>query len=143
MSFPGDRVRSAPALGRHKERSLSTDWYTKLVLTVLAASAAFLAAQHLDQDAGDKDGPFRLQAVPMARILLRIDTETGRTWTTKINKPEVWQEIAESPIDKAVEEEAAAAEPEAPAARIERKKPEAPAAGIEGKAPEAPPAEDS
>ncbi len=114
MSFPGDRVRSAPALRQRKENALSTDWYTKLVLTVLAASAAFLAVQRLESAPAAGEGRFRLQAVPMARLLLLLDTDTGKTWTTAINKPDAWQEIAASPIDKLGQTAAeAAAEKEA------------------------------
>ena len=90
MSFPGDRVRSAPELGPNKEKALSTDWYTKLVLTVIAASAAFLVAEHLNGEDGGKEGRYRLQAIPMGRILLRLNTETGQTWSTGLNKPKVW-----------------------------------------------------
>ena len=116
---------------------MSTDWYTKLVLTVLAASAVFLAMQHFDEDASGGEARYRLQAIPMGRLLLRLDTETGRTWTAALGKPDVWREIAESPIDKAVDEETAAAEPEAPAPRPKEGR------KLEVKKPEEPPAEGS
>lgn len=136
MSFPGDRVRSTPELGPNKEKALSTDWYTKLVLTVIAASAAFLVAEHLNADDGGSDGRYRLQAIPMGRILLRLDTVTGQTWSTALNKPKAWTEIADSPIDTlddpaAPEAAAADAAPPAPkpAPKLQLKKPEAPAEG--------------
>jgi hypothetical protein len=134
MSFPGDRVRSGPPLGPNEEKALSTDWYTKLVLTVIAASAAFLVAEHVNGgDDGGGEGRYRLQAIPMGRILLRLDTETGQTWTAALNQPKAWTEIAESPIDllddaaaEAAADEPAPAPP-APALNLQRDEPEAPA----------------
>ena len=117
---------------------MSTDWYTKLVLTVIAASAAFLVAEHLNDGQRGKEGRFRLQAIPMGRILLRLDTETGQTWSAPLNKPKAWTEVAESPIetlDDAAAPEAAAADPAPappapkPAPKLKLKKPDAPTAG--------------
>jgi hypothetical protein len=137
MSSPGDRVRSAATQGPNKEKALSTDWYTKLVLTVIAASAAFLVAEHLNAtDGGSQEGRFRLQAIPMGRILLRLDTETGKTWSAALNQPKAWAEIADSPIETLLDDapEAAAADPAPPAI---------PATNLKPKKPEAPPADDS
>jgi len=109
---------------------LSTDWYTKLVLTVIAASAAFLVAEHVNGNDGGGEGRYRLQAIPMGRILLRLDTETGQTWTAALNQPKAWTEIAESPIDllddTAAEAAAADSAPPAPAPMLQLEEPEAP-----------------
>jgi hypothetical protein len=139
MSSPGDRVRSAATLGPNKEKALSTDWYTKLVLTVIAASAAFLVAEHLNAtDGGSQEGRFRLQAIPMGRILLRLDTETGKTWSAALNQPKAWEEIADSPIDTLLDDAPA---PEASAA--DPAPPSIPATNLKRKQPEAPPGDDS
>jgi hypothetical protein len=98
---------------------LSTDWYTKLVLTVIAASAAFFVAEHLNREDAGGEGSYKLQAIPMGRILLRLNTETGETWRTALNKPSAWKKIAESPIEaegEAAEAAPAAADPAPPPA---------------------------
>jgi hypothetical protein len=77
---------------------LPSDWYTKLVLTVLTASVAVLAAQSL-RGGGDStigEGRFKLQVLPMGRTMLKIDSETGQTWRAKFPDPESWMEIADS-----------------------------------------------
>lgn len=98
---------------------MSTDWYTKLVLTVIAASAAFFVAEHLNTENAGGEGSYKLQAIPMGRILLRLNTETGETWSTALNKPSAWKKIAESPIEaegEAADAAPAAADPAAPPA---------------------------
>jgi hypothetical protein len=108
---------------------LSTDWYTKLVLTVIAASAAFLVAERLNRENAGGEGSYKLQAIPMGRLLLRINTETGETWRTALNKPNAWKPIAESPIEAEGEsaEATAAADPApAPKPDLQIQKPKAP-----------------
>jgi hypothetical protein len=80
---------------------LSTDWFTKLVLTVLAASAAFIAAQGL-RGGGSRsaeDGRYRLQVIPMARMMLKIDSDTGKTWKTSFPEPKFWTPIDDERAD--------------------------------------------
>jgi len=89
---------------------LATDWYTKLVLTVLAACAVAFAAHEL-RGSGSGSGPateegrFRIQIIPMARMMLRIDSETGKTWRTSFPEPKVWLPIADEPVDTLDDEE--------------------------------------
>lgn len=111
----------------YKENALSTDWYTKLVLTVLAVCAAIVAAQDLRGTDSRASGEARysVQAFPMARMLLKTDTETGQTWRANFPELKVWLPIADEPVetlDDAAPEEAEdveepeESEPEAPAA---------------------------
>ena len=116
---------------------MATDWYTKLVLTVLAACAALLVArdfQGASPAPGSEEGRFRLQVIPLARMMLKIDSETGETWRTNFPNPKAWHLIGEEPLDglddatpEAGGEETGAPEaaaPQAPPAAA----PEAPAA---------------
>jgi hypothetical protein len=117
----------------HKEIALSTDWYTKLVLTVLAACAVILTAQELRGTGGagsrEEQGRFLLQVLPMGRMMLKIDSETGKIWRANFPDPKAWQPIADEPIEapdettpQPGEEKAGAPEAAAPQA------PEVPAA---------------
>jgi len=108
MSFPGDRLPSAPSFGPYKETDVSTDWYTKLVLTVIAASAAFLAFQQLEERGSFR---YQVQAIPAGRVLLRVDGETGRTWTAPLNRPKSWELIEESILETLDDQSAADGEP--------------------------------
>jgi hypothetical protein len=82
---------------------LSTDWYTKLVLSVLAVCAAVLATQELRGSGragiGEGEGRFRLQVLPMGRIMLKIDSETGTTWRANFPDPKAWRPIADEPLE--------------------------------------------
>jgi hypothetical protein len=116
----------------YKENALATDWYTKLVLTVLAACAAVLVAQDL-RGAGDGEGGrYTVQLYPMARMMLKTDTETGKTWRASFPDPKVWLPIADEPLETL--DDAPPAKPEA--ADDVEDAPEAPAPG----APATPPA---
>jgi hypothetical protein len=102
----------------YKEISLSTDWYTKLVLTVLAVCAAVLVARDFTGAAGgmsSEEGRFRIQAIPMARLMLKIDSQTGETWRAAFPDPKSWVPIAAGPVDTLAEPEPSAA-PAAPPA---------------------------
>ena len=121
----------------YKENALSTDWYTKLVLTVLAVCAAVLVAQDLqgaDSDAGE-GGRYTVQAFPMARMMLKTDTETGKVWRANFPELKVWMPIADEPLETL--DDAPAATPE-PTDEPEADEPEAPAAAAEPSAPPAP-----
>jgi hypothetical protein len=116
---------------------LATDWYTKLVLTVLAVCAALLVArdfQGASPTPRSEEGRFRLQVIPMARMMLKIDSETGETWRTNFPKPEAWELIGEEStdgLDEAAPEPGAeeAGAPEAAASQAPpAAAPEAPAA---------------
>jgi hypothetical protein len=95
----------APPGASDKETALS-DWYTKLmltVLTVLAACAVALAAQGLRGSGGgggsEEEGRYRLQIVPMGRMILKFDSETGNAWRANFPDPKVWLPIADEPLD--------------------------------------------
>jgi hypothetical protein len=93
----------APPGASDKETALS-DWYTKLmltVLTVLAACAVALAAQSLRGSGGgsEEEGRYRLQIVPMGRMILKFDSETGNAWRANFPDPKVWLPIADEPLD--------------------------------------------
>jgi hypothetical protein len=110
----------------YKENALSTDWYTKLVLTVLAVCAAILVAQDL-REAGagaGEGGRYTVQAFPMARMMIRTDTETGKTWRASFPELKVWIPIADEPLETL--DDAAPAKPE-PREEAEQAAPEAPA----------------
>lgn len=111
----------------HKETALSTDWYTKLVLTVLAACAVFLVTQELrgSKDRAEGEGRYRLQVLPMGRIMLKIDSETGRTWRAAFPEPKVWIPIASEPVETLDD---AAPEPGEDVDELEEAGPGAPAA---------------
>ncbi len=81
---------------------MANDWYMKLVLTVLAASVAVLAVQSLrgGGEAVAGEGRFRLQVLPMGRMMLKIDSETGKTWRAKFPDPNSWLEVADSMADR-------------------------------------------
>jgi len=85
----------------YKEIALSTDWYTKLVLTVLAACAVFIAVQDFrgGGSRGGEEGRYRLQVLPMGRMMLKIDSETGKTWKAMFPEPKVWTPIADEPVE--------------------------------------------
>ena len=93
---------------------MANDWYTKLVLTVLAASAVVLAAQSLRGEGGSSagEGRFRLQVLPMGRMMLKIDSETGKIWRAKFPEPSPWAEIADSVADT-LDDAAATPDPDA------------------------------
>ena len=115
---------------------MSTDWYTRLVLTVIAVCLALMVVQGFRTGAGaGASGPeedrYRLTPLPMARLLLRFDAETGKTWKTLFPELKIWEPVADSPaelLEQAIDEAPA---PEAPAPA-----PEAPAPGA--RAPEDP-----
>jgi hypothetical protein len=113
---------------------LSTDWYTRLVLAVIAVCLGLLVVQgYRDGDgaAGPEEDRYRLTPLPIARMVLRFDAETGKTWKSMFPDLNIWTPIADSPAE--LLEQAIAETPEAPAPEAET--PEAPAP--EAAAPEA------
>jgi hypothetical protein len=113
---------------------LSTDWYSKLVLSVVAICLALLVLQgyRADGGAGSQEGRYRLTVVPMARMLLRLDSETGKTWTALFPELRSWTPVADTGVELLDRNAAEAQEvpaPEAPAA--ESPAPEAEAPGPE------------
>jgi hypothetical protein len=117
---------------------LSTDWYTRLVLTVIAVCLALMVVHGFRAGAG-ASGPegdrYRLTPVPIARMMIRFDAESGKTWKALFPDLEIWTPIADSPAE--LLERAIAETPEAPAPEAagpeakdpEAKGPEAPEAG--------------
>lgn len=83
---------------------MSTDWYTKLVLTVVAVCFALVVVQGYRGGAevgasGSEEGRYRLTVVPMARMILRFDSDTGRTWKATLPDLKVWTPVADSPAE--------------------------------------------
>lgn len=97
------------------------DWYTKLMLTVLAACAVLLAAQSFQggpaAGAGTEEGRYRIQVIPMGRMILRFDSETGKAWKSTFPEAKFWAPIADEPVetldDAAPEKPATPESPEA------------------------------
>ena len=82
---------------------MSTDWYTKLVLTVVAVCLALLVYQgHRDAGSGAsgapgaEEGRYHLTPMPMARMVLRFDSQTGRTWKSLFPDLNAWEPVADS-----------------------------------------------
>jgi hypothetical protein len=83
------------------------DAYVKTVLTVIAACLLLQVAQGFGLAGSPGSGQtesssaerFMVQAVPMARILLRFDRTTGETWTMSLqrNQPRVWTPVEQAP----------------------------------------------
>lgn len=111
----------------YKENALSTDWYTKLVLTVLAVCAAIVAAQDLrdTRSGADAQGRYSVQAFPMARMMVKTDTETGKVWRAEFPELRVWKPIADEPLETLDD---AAPVPDEDVDEPEETAPEAPAA---------------
>ena len=81
---------------------MSTDWYTRLVLTVVAVCLVLLVVQGQRGDGGasvSEDGRYRLTVVPMARMAVRFDSETGAAWKAIFPELKVWTKIAETPAE--------------------------------------------
>ncbi|MGH7287040.1 MAG: hypothetical protein ACREI8_03375 [Myxococcota bacterium] len=83
---------------------MSTDWYTKLVLTVVAVCLALMVVQGYRGGAeasasGSEDGRYSLTPLPMARMMLRFDSDTGRTWKATLPDLKVWTPVADSPAE--------------------------------------------
>ena len=86
------------------------DAYAKTVLTVIAVCLLLLVAKGFGLTEPPKAGPepagrYLLQPIPMARLLIRMDRVTGRTWTTSIKgeDADLWMPIDEVPADPAEE----------------------------------------
>jgi hypothetical protein len=98
---------------------LSSDWVTKLLLTVIAACLALLVAQGYREGAGAGasglgEGRFRLTFVPGARMLVRIDSDTGKTSKAQFPDLKAWTPVADSPSELLDEVPAEAGEDPAP-----------------------------
>lgn len=97
---------------------MSTDWYTRLVLTVIALCLALMVVHGFLAGAGTggtgpEEDRYRLTVVPMARMVLRFDAESGETWKAMFPNLDIWTPIADSPDE--LLDEAIAETPEAPA----------------------------
>jgi hypothetical protein len=77
---------------------MPTDAYTKLLLTVIAACLVLLVVQgfRASEDATPSAERFRVIPVPMGRVMLRIDTETGKTWQTPLPGSVEWRLVDEA-----------------------------------------------
>ena len=86
------------------------DAYVKTLLTVIAACLLLLVAQgfglaRTPAASLDATGRYLLQPIPVARLLIRMDRVTGKTWTAAITGEEadIWVPVDEFP-DEPVEE---------------------------------------
>jgi hypothetical protein len=92
------------------------DTYVKALLTVIAACLLLqvaqgfgLAAPARGQTAPSAPEPARnymMQAIPMARLAIRFDQASGRTWTMPLpfkpgGEPKHWTLVAEAPPEAA------------------------------------------
>jgi hypothetical protein len=92
------------------------DAYVKTVLTVIAACLLLQVAQGFGLAGAPKPGQtesssaerYVVQAIPMARVLLRIDRVTGETWTMPLlrDKPRIWTPVEQAPPESMAAEEA-------------------------------------
>lgn len=80
---------------------MSSDWYTRIVLTVIAGALVALAVQGQQPSAGPDvgEGRFRLTPLPVTRMAIRMDTETGEAWTAMFPDLRIWTKIAETPAE--------------------------------------------
>ena len=104
------------------------DGYVKTILTVIAACLLLQVVQGFGlagvpgpEQAGSTDAAaarrYTVQAIPMARVLFRLDQHTGRTWMMPIQpqKQKLWTLVAEA-SDQPTEGEPAEEAPPAPEA---------------------------
>ena len=82
------------------------DAYAKTVLTVIAACLLLLVAKGFGLTGTPEAAPeatsrYLLQPIPMARLLIRMDRVTGRTWTAsfKGEEADLWIPIDELPAE--------------------------------------------
>ena len=91
------------------------DAYVKTVLTVIAACLLLQVAQGFGlagtpgpgQAESSSAERYALQAIPMARLLLRFDRVTGETWTMPLQpqKGRLWTAVDEAPSEATVREQ--------------------------------------
>ena len=126
---------------------MATDWYTRLVLTVVAICLAVLTLQSFGvvgtaSGSGEEEGRYRLTVVPIARMAIRFDSQTGTSWTALFPDLKIWTKIAETPsdlLDAAVAGLPPTPTPAGPAAAPPAQSAPAPQAPAAGEVPEAPP----
>ena len=105
------------------------DAYVKTVLTVIAACLLLQVAQGFGLAGTPGLGPeascsperaerYRLQPIPIARALVRLDVATGRTWTMPLqpDKEKLWTPVDEIPSQPTAREEGEDAAPRPDAA---------------------------
>jgi hypothetical protein len=98
------------------------DVYVKIVLTVIAACLVLQVAQgfglagtpgsgQVDSSSSETARRYAMQAVPMARALVRFDMATGRTWMMPLQDEEArfWTLVRGAPSGPAVDEGASSA----------------------------------
>ena len=88
------------------------DAYVKTTLTVIAVCLLLQVAQGFGLGATPGSGQaessnsdrYVVQMIPMARVLLRVDRVTGRTWTMPLQKEmeKAWTVVDESPDEPMV-----------------------------------------
>jgi hypothetical protein len=96
------------------------DTYVKALLTVIAACLLLQVAQGFGLAAPGRGQPapsapppasdYVIQAIPMARLVLRFDPATGRTWTMPLQfrpggAPKNWTLVGEASPETAASEE--------------------------------------
>ena len=104
------------------------DAYVKTVLTVIAACLLLQVAQgfgvagtpgsgRAESSSPEAAKGYVVQAIPMARLLLRFDPVTGRTWTAPLQLPRAregrfWTPVDDGPAEPTVGEEDAPPRPD-------------------------------
>lgn len=78
---------------------MATDWYTRLVLTIAAAALVALAVQGQRTGGASEEGRYSFVPLPMARMAVRFDRETGEAWTAMFPDLRIWTKVAETPGD--------------------------------------------
>jgi hypothetical protein len=91
------------------------DAYVKTVLTVIAACLLLQVAQGFGLASAPKPGQtdsssaerYVIQAIPMARLLLRMDRVTGETWTMPLlrDKARAWTPVEQAPPESVARKE--------------------------------------
>jgi len=105
------------------EGGFGMDVYVKAVLTVIAACLLLQVAQGFG--VAGASGPqsteaisspnansYVVQVIPPARMVLRFDRATGRTWTMPMQRGKAWEPIDEATREPLVLEEGEAPPPE-------------------------------
>jgi hypothetical protein len=103
-------VQAESARTRNSTGVIEMDAYVKTVLTVIAACLLLQVAQGFGL-AGKTESAsaerYVVQAIPMARLLLRVDRLTGQTWTMPLQpqKEKFWTPVDEPPPELMLLEE--------------------------------------
>jgi hypothetical protein len=101
-------MQADSARARSSTEVTAMDAYVKTVLTVIAACLLLQVAQgfglagtpgQTESSSPETANRYVVQAIPMARVLLRLDLVTGQTWTMPLQqeKGKLWIPVDEPP----------------------------------------------